>query len=90
MLKGCPACQRENKVIEDIYINNPKIKIEAFADGFTDRELEDFTFPVRQDSGMSQIFKINSYPAILVVNKKKEKYFLSGYVDKERILRLFE
>jgi len=90
MLKGCPACQREARVIENIYLNHPEIKIEAFASGFSDKELEDFIFPVRQDNGMSQLFKVNSYPAILVFNKKKEKYFLSGYVDEERILRLFE
>ena len=89
-LKGCPACKREAKVIEDIYLNHPEIKIEAFASGFSDKELEDFIFPVRQDNGMSQLFKVNSYPAILIFNKKKEKYFLSGYVDEERILRLFE
>ena len=89
-LKGCPVCQRETKIIEDIYLNHPEIKIEAFASGFSDRELKNFTFPVRQDNGMSQILKINSYPAILAFNKKKEKYFISGYVDKERILRLFE
>ena len=90
MLKGCPECQREAKVIEDIFINHPEIKIEAFANGFSDRELEELKFPVRQDNGISQILKVNSYPAILVVNKKKEKYFLSGYVDKDRILGLFE
>ena len=90
MLKGCPSCQREARVIENIYLNHPEIKIEAFASGFSDKELEDFIFPVRQDNGMSQLFKVNSYPAILVFNKKKEKYFLSGYVDEERILSLFE
>ena len=90
MLKGCPACQRETRVIENIYLNHPEIKIKAFASGFSDKELEDFIFPVRQDNGMSQLFKVNSYPAILVFNKKKEKYFLAGYVDEERILRLFE
>ncbi len=89
MLKGCPACQRETRVIEDIFMNHPEIKIEAFADGFSDGELEEFKFPVRQDNGMSQILKVNSYPAILVINKKKEKYFVSGYVDKDRILGLF-
>ncbi len=73
MLKGCPACQRETKVIEDIYLNHPEIKIEAFASGFSDKELEDFIFPVRQDNGMSQLFKVNSYPAILVFNKKKQE-----------------
>lgn len=90
MLKGCPGCQRQAKVIEDIYLNHPEIKIEAFARGFSDRELEEFIFPVRQDNGMSQLFKVNSYPAILVFNKKKERYFLSGYVNKKKILELFE
>jgi len=90
MLKGCPACERESKIIEDIYLNRPEIRVEAFARGFSDRELESFRFPARQDNGMSSLFKVNSYPAIVVFNKKKQKYFLSGFVDKDRILRLLE
>jgi len=43
-LKGCPACQKETKVIEDIYLNHPEIKIEAFASDFSDRELKEFNF----------------------------------------------
>ena len=90
ILKGCPSCQRETKAIEDIYLNHPEIKIEVFASGFSDRELEDFILPTRQDNGMSRYLKISSYPAILVFNQKKEKYFISGYVDKEKMLGLFE
>ena len=89
MLKGCPACLEESKVMEDIYLNHPEIKIEAFADGFSDVELKDFIFPVRQDNGVSQYFKINAYPTILVFNEKKERYFISGYVDKDKVLELF-
>jgi len=90
MLRGCSVCERETRVIEDIYLNHPEIRVEAFAKGFSDRELEEYRFPARQDNGMSSLFKVNSYPAIAVFNKKKQRYFLSGYVDKGRILRLFE
>jgi len=90
MLKGCPVCEREAEVIEDIYLNHPEIRVETFAIGFSDRELEEFRFSARQDNGMSKVFKIDSYPAIAVFNKKKQRYFISGYVDKERVLRLFE
>jgi len=89
MLKGCPVCEREVRVIEDIYLNHPEIRIEAFAKGFSDRELEEFRFPARQDNGMSSLFKVNSYPSIAVFNKKKQRYFLSGLIDRERILKLF-
>ena len=90
MSKGCPACEKESRVIEDLYLNHPEIRVEAFAKGFSDRELEGFRFPVRQDNGMSSLFKVNSYPSIAVFNKKKQKYFLSGFVDKDRILKLLE
>ncbi|MBU0549395.1 MAG: conjugal transfer protein TraF [Candidatus Omnitrophica bacterium] len=90
MSKGCPACEKESRVIEDIYLNHPEIRIEAFAEGFSDRELENFRFPTRQDNGISSLFKVNSYPTIAVFNKKKQKYFLSGFVDKNRILGLFK
>ena len=89
MLKGCPVCEREAQIIEDIYLNHPEIRIEAFAKGFSDRELDGFRFPARQDNGMSSLFKVNSYPSIAVFNKKKQRYFLSGFIDKGRILKLF-
>lgn len=90
MSKGCPACEKESRVIEDIYLNHPEIRIEAFAKGFSDRELENFRFPARQDNGISSLFKVSSYPSIAIFNKKKQKYFLSGFVDKERLLKLLE
>ena len=90
MLKGCHTCEKESKIIEDIYLNHPEIRIEAFAKGFSDRELEEFRFPARQDNGMSSLFKINSYPSIAAFNKKKQRYFLSRFMDEERILKLFQ
>ena len=90
MLKGCLVCEKEAQIIDDIYLNHPEIRIEAFAKGFSDRELEGYSFPARQDSGMSSLFKVNSYPSIAVFNKKNQRYFLSGFIDKERILKLFQ
>ena len=90
MLNGCPFCEKESKIIDDIYLNHPEIRIEAFAKGFSDRELEEFRFPARQDNGMSSLFKVNSYPSIAVINKRKQKYSLSGFMDKEKILELFQ
>jgi len=89
MLKGCPTCEKESKIIDDLYLNHPEIRIEAFAKGFSDQELDVFRFPARQDNGMSNLFKVNSYPSIVVFNKKKQRYFLSGFMDKDRILGLF-
>ena len=89
MLKGCPACKEETRILEEIYLKHPEINIEAFADGFSDDELKGFTFPVTQDNGMSQKLRINSYPTILVFNEKKERYLISGYVGKDKILELF-
>jgi hypothetical protein len=90
MLKGCSVCEEESRVIEDIYLNHPEIRVEAFAKGFSDRELEEFRFSARQDRGMSSLFKVDSYPSIAIFNKKKQKYFLFGFIDKGRILKLFE
>lgn len=90
MLKGCPTCEKESRIIEDIYLNHPEIRVEAFAKGFSDRELENFRFSARQDNGMSSLFKVESYPAIAVFNKKNKRYFLAGFVDKERILKLLK
>ena len=90
MLKGCPTCEKESRVIEDIYLNHPEVRIEAFAKGFSDRELENFRFSVRQDNGMSSLFKVGSYPGIAIFNKKNKRYFLSGFVDKDRILKLLK
>ena len=90
MLKGCPACKEETRILEEIHLNHPEINIEVFADGFSDDELKGFAFPVTQDNGMSQKLRINSYPTILVFNEKKERYLISGYVGKDKILELFQ
>ena len=90
MLKGCPACKEETRILEEIHLNHPEINIKAFANGFSNGELKDFVFPVRQDNGMSQKLRIKSYPTILAFNEKKERYLISGYVDKEKILELFQ
>lgn len=90
MLKGCPFCEKESRIIEDIYLNYPKIRVEAFAKGFSDQELSGFRFPVRQDNGMSALFKVELYPSVIVFNKRNQKYFLSGFADKERILQLLQ
>ena len=90
MLKGCPACEREARVIEDIHLNHPEIRIEAFGKGFSDTELDGFRFSARQDNGMSGLFKVTSYPSIAVFNKKNQRYFLSGFIDKDKIIGLFE
>ncbi len=90
MLKGCSSCEKQARVIEDIYLTHPEIRIEAFAKGYSDRELENFRFSARQDNGISSLFKVKSYPAIAVFNKRSQRYMLSGFVDKERILSLFK
>ena len=89
MLKGCPACKEETRILEEIHLNHPEINIEVFADGFSDDELKGFVLPVTQDNGMSQKLRINSYPTILVFNEKKERYLISGYVGEDKILELF-
>ena len=89
MLKGCPACKEETSILEEIHLKHPEIDIEAFASGFSDDELKGFVLPVTQDNGMSQKLRINSYPTILVFNGKKERYLISGYVGKDKILELF-
>jgi len=89
MLKGCPVCQKEARVVENIYLTHPEIKVQAFAVGYRDDELREYMFPAMQDKGMSRLFKVSSYPAIVLFNSKKEKYFISGYANKEKILKLF-
>ena len=90
MRKGCRYCADETPIIENIYLTHPEIKIETFAKGFSDQELSKFKFPVMQDNGMSRLLKLTSYPAIAVFNKKKERYLLTGFTEKDRILKLFE
>jgi hypothetical protein len=39
---------------------------------------------------MSRLLKLTSYPAIAIFNKKKERYLLTGFTEKDKILKLFE
>ena len=90
MLKGCPACAKESKVIADISLRYPEIKIWAFGKGFSDKELMKFKFQAWQEDGLSSRFNINTYPTIVVVNKTGKKRIFSGYVGEDKILSLFE
>ncbi len=90
MRKSCPYCAKETPIIEDIYLNYPEIKVEAFAKGYSDQELSRFRFPVMQDNGMSRLLKLTSYPAMAIFNKKKERFLLTGFTEKDKILKLFE
>jgi hypothetical protein len=90
MRKGCSYCAKQTPIIENIYLTYPEIKIEVFAKGYSDQELSRFRFPVMQDNGMSRLLKLTSYPAIAIFNKKKERFLLTGFTEKDNILRLFE
>ena len=90
MRKGCSYCAKQTPIIENIYLTYPEIKIEVFAKGYSDQELSRFRFPVMQDNGMSRLLKLTSYPAIAIFNKKKERFLLTGFTEKDKILRLFE
>ncbi len=90
MRKGCSYCAKQTPIIENIYLTYPEIKIEVFAKGYSDQELSRFRFPVMQDNGMSRLLKLTSYPAIAIFNKKKERFLLTGFIEKDNILRLFE
>ena len=90
MLKGCPACAKESKIIADISLRYPEIKIWAFGKGFSDKELMKFKFQAWQEDGLSSRFNINTYPTIVVVNKTGKKRIFSGYVGEDKILSLFE
>ena len=90
MLKGCPACAKESKIIADISLRYPEIKIWAFGKGFSDKELMKFKFQAWQEDGLSSRFNINTYPTIVAVNKTGKKSIFSGYAKEDKILSLFE
>lgn len=90
MLNACPPCKKQFKVIDDIRQSRPDIKIIGFAKGFSDEKIKTFKFPVKQDNGMAQAFNVTTYPSLLVINKNKQRYLLSGYAEKERILSLLQ
>jgi len=90
MLKGCPACVKESKVIVDISLRYPEIKVWAFGKGFSDKELMNFKFEAWPDKGLSSHFNINTYPSIVAVDKMGKKSILSGYAEEDKILSLFE
>ena len=90
MLKGCPACAKESKVIADISLRYPEIKILAIGKGFSDEELMEFKFKALPDRGLSSRFNIATYPSIVVVNKIGKERILSGYTEEDAIVSLFE
>ena len=90
MLKGCHPCAKQFKVVEDIFLHHPEIRIQGFGNEFSKEDIKKIKFSVVPDMGLSGIFGVNIFPSLAVFNKRSERYLLSGYADKDTILRLFK
>ena len=86
----CPYCHDETKILQEYTKENKNIIIKASINprGFTkkeiDKELKGFPFKYNFDGGEHDLYKIATYPSMIIMGPDGTKYKMSGFVDKEK------
>ena len=83
----CPYCHDETKILQEYIKENKNIIIKASINprGFTkkeiDKELKGFPFKYNFDGGEHNLYKISTYPSMIITGPDGAKYKISGFVD---------
>ena len=83
----CPYCHDETKILQEYIKENKNIIIKASINprGFTkkaiDKELKEFPFKYNFDGGEHDLYKIATYPSMIITGPDGTKYKMSGFVD---------
>ena len=83
----CPYCHDETKILQEYIKENKNIIIKASINprGFTkkeiDKELKGFPFKYNFDGGEHDLYKIATYPSMIIMGHDGTKYKMSGFVD---------
>ncbi|MBU0478305.1 conjugal transfer protein TraF [bacterium] len=83
----CPYCHDETKILQEYIKENKNIIIKAsinprgFAKEAIDKELKEFPFKYSFDGGEHDLYKIATYPSMIITGPDGTKYKMSGFVD---------
>ena len=83
----CPYCHNETKMLQGYIKDNKNIIIKASINprGFTKKEigkeLKGFPFKYNFDGGEHDLYKISTYPSMIITGPDDTKYKMSGFVN---------
>ena len=86
----CPYCHNQTKILQEYIEENKNIIIKASINprGFTkeviDKELKEFPFKYNFDGGEHDLYKIATYPSMIIMGSDGTKYKMSGFVNEEK------
>lgn len=90
LLYGCPYCERQKELIEDLFKNHPEIHIEVYGKNYTEEAIKQLPFPAKIDDGVSRQMGLNTYPSVFIVNKYGKKMIMPGLIDPNLFYTLLE
>ena len=90
LLRGCPYCEKEKGLIEDLFKNRPDLHIQVFGKNYTENDIKELPFPAKIDDGISRQLGLNTFPSVFVENRYGKKLVMPGLIDQETFDTLLE
>jgi len=90
LLRGCPYCEKQKELIENLFKNRPDLHIEVFGKNYTQDDIKQLPFPAKIDNGVSRQMGLNTYPSVFIENKYGKKLIMPGLIDQELFDTLLE
>ena len=90
LLRGCPYCEKEKGLIEDLMKNRLDLHIQVFGKNYTENDIKELPFPAKIDDGISRQLGLNTFPSVFVENKYGKKLVMPGLIDQETFDTLLE
>jgi len=90
LLRGCPYCEKQKELIEDLFKNRPDLHVEVFGKNYTEEDIKQLPFPAKIDDGLSRQMGLDTYPSVFIENKYGKKLIMPGLVDQTLFETLLE
>ena len=90
LLRGCPYCEKQKVLIEDLFKNRPDLNIEVFGKNYTEEDIKKLPFPAKIDDGLSRQMGLNTYPSVFIENQYGKKLIMPGLIDQDLFNSLLE
>ena len=81
LLRGCPYCEKQKELIENLFKNRPDLHIEVFGKNYTQDDIKQLPFPAKIDDGLSRQLGLNTYPSVFIENQYGKKLIMPGLID---------
>lgn len=90
LLRGCPYCEKQKELIEDLFKSRPDLNVQVFGKNYTEDDIKQLPFPARIDDGVSRQLGLNTYPSVFIENQYGKKLIMPGLIDQDLFNTLLE